>query len=205
MTTNEIIKLARRKLLEVTTDVLPTDIMLIFANESYKDVYKRIYPMTDVTTATITMTSGVGTLPTTFGTMYGDARDSSDNTYPEVTIEDFHREQMERMVTVEGGELKVYPLDVSSLVIHMWPKPVALSTTQDPTIDDFFHELIVYGILWRAHEDLQDEELATFYRQKFNNELADKSSAQSVYEETNQRGAVMFTYQNLLSGTGNTF
>ena len=198
MTTNEIIKLARRKLLEVTTDVIPSDIMLIFANEAYKDVYKSVFPMADVTTATVAMTAGVGTLPTTFGTMYGDAVDSSGNFYPEVPIEDFHREQIERMVTVEGGELKVYPTDVASLTIHMWPKPVALTTTQDPTIDDFFHELIVYGILWRAHEDLQDEELATFYRQKFNNELQAKQATQSVYEETNQRGAVMFNYQRLV-------
>jgi len=198
MTTNSIIAIARRKLLEVTTDVLPVDIMLIFANQAYQDVYKRTFAMGDVTTATVAMTAGVGTLPTTFGTLYGDATDSSGNFYPEVPIEDFHREQLGNMVTVEGGELKVFPTDVASLTIHMWPKPPALTTTQDPTIDEFFHELIIYGILWRAHEDLQDEELATFYRQKFNNELAEKTSAQSVYEETNQRGAVMFNYQRLV-------
>lgn len=198
MTTLEILKLAKRKLLEVTTDVLPDDVMSIFANQSYMDVYKRVFPMSDIASTTLTMTAGASTLPSTFGTMYGDATDSSGNYYPEVPIEDFHREQMERMVTIEAGELKVYPLDVASLEVRYWPKPATLTNAQDPTIDEYFHELIVYGILWRAYEDLQDEELATFYRQKFNNELAEKVSAQSNYEETNQRGAVMFNYQSLI-------
>ncbi|MCK4500483.1 hypothetical protein KAU11_08290 [Candidatus Babeliales bacterium] len=198
MTTNEILSLSKSILLETTSEIISDANLLIFANESYKDVYKKTFAMTDVETATVTMTAGVGTLPTNFGTMYGSARDSSDNEYPEVPIVDFNREQMEQMVTVEGGELKVYPITVSSLTIRMWAKPLALSSTQDPTIDDYFHEPIVYGIVSRGHAFLQDDELATFYEQKFNNKVAEKTSTQSVYEETNQKGAVMFTYQNLL-------
>jgi hypothetical protein len=198
MTTLEILKLAKRKLLEVTTDVLPDDIMLIFANQSYMDVYKQVFPMSDIASTTLTMTVGASTLPSTFGTMYGDASDSSGNFYPEVPIEDFHREQLERMVTIEAGELKVYPTTTTSLVVRYWPKPDVLSNLQDPTIDEYFHEVIVYGIISRAHEDLQDEELSTFYKQKFNNMLTEKVEAQSNYEEANQRGAVMFNYQNLI-------
>lgn len=198
MTTLEILKLAKRKLLEVTTDVIPDDVLLIFANQSYQDVYKRAFPMSDVTSTTLTMTAGASTLPSNFGTMYGDAVDSSDNFYPEVPIEDFHREQLERMVTVEAGELKVYPDDVTSLTVRFWPKPDTLTNAVNPTIDEYLHEPIVYGILWRAHEDLQDEELSTFYKQKFNNELNEKLAVQSAYEETNQRGAVMFNYQRLI-------
>lgn len=198
MTTLEILRLAKRKLLEVTTDVMPDDILLIFANQAYQDVYKRAFPMSDVTSTTLTMTAGASTLPSNFGTMYGDAVDSSDNFYPEVPIEDFHREQLDRMVTVEAGELKVYPVDVTSLTVRFWPKPDALTNAINPTIDEYLHEPIVYGILWRAHEDLQDEELATFFKQKFNNELNEKLAVQSTYEETNQRGAVMFNYQRLI-------
>ena len=102
MTTNELLNLARNILLETTTDIISDANLLLFANESYKDVYKRTFSMTDVETATVVMTAGVGTLPSTFGTMYGDAVDGSDNFYPEVPIEDFHREQMERMVTNES-------------------------------------------------------------------------------------------------------
>jgi hypothetical protein len=154
--------------------------------------------MSDVTSDTLTLTAGAVTLPNTFGTMYGDATDSSGNFYPEVPIEDFHREQLERMVTIEAGKLKCYPTDITSLDVRYWPKPASLTSVQNPTIDEYFHEVIVYGLLWRAHEDLQDEELATFYKQKFNNELAEKVAAQSNYEETNQRGAVMFNEQTLI-------
>ena len=53
--------------------------------------------------------------------------------------------------------------------------------------------------LYRNHSlNLQDEELATFYKQKFNNELNERIANQSNYEETNQRGAVMFNYQKLI-------
>ena len=198
MTTNQILSLAKGILLETTTDIISSANLLIFANEAYKDVYKRIFPMSDVTTATVAMTAGAGSLPATFGTMYGDAVDTDGNFYPEVPIEDFHREQIERMVTVEGGQLKVYPTDITSLTIHMWEKPPELTTSQNPTIDDYFHEPIVYGIVARGHSFLQDEELATFYKQKFNNELNERIANQSNYEETNQRGAVMFNYQKLI-------
>jgi hypothetical protein len=198
MTTLEILELARRKILEATTDVIPYDILLIFANLSYMDVYKRVFPISDITTDTLTMTSGSATLPTTFGTLYGDATDADGNFYHEVPIEDFYREQTERMVTVEGGSLKVYPDTVASLTVRFWPKPESLANNVDPSIDEFFHEPIVYGILWRAHEDLQDEELSTYYKQKFEQMITEKANVQSNYEENNQRGAVMFNYQSLV-------
>jgi hypothetical protein len=198
MTTLEILKLAKRKLLEATTDVIPDDILLIFTNQAYMDVYKRIFPMSDITSATLTLTGGTVTLPSAFGTMYGDATDADGNFYPEVPIEDFYREQIERMVTIEGGEIKAYPTTTTGLTVRYWPKPETLTNAVDPSIDEFFHEPIVYGILWRAHEDLQDEELSTFYKQKFEQMIMEKTSVQSNYEENNQRGAVMFNYQKLV-------
>jgi len=198
MTTLEILKLAKRKLLEVTTDVLPDDVMLIFTNQSYMDVYKRVFPMSDVSTLSLTLTGGSVSLPATFGTLYGDATDADGNFYVEVPIEDFYREQTERMVTIEGGTLKVYPTTTTGLTVRYWQKPEALTSVVDPSIDEFFHEVIVYGILWRAHEDLQDEELSTFYKQKFEQMITEKANVQSNYEENNQRGAVMFNYQSLI-------
>jgi len=198
MKTLEILKLAKRKLLEVTTDVIPDDILLIFANQAYMDVYKRVFPMSDIATTTLTMTSGSVTLPSTFGTLYGDATDADGNYYVEVPIEDFYREQTERMVTIEGGALKVYPDTVSALTVRYWPKPETLTNIVDPSIGEFFHEPIVYGIIWRAYEDLQDDELSTLYKQKFEQMITEKAGIQSNYEENNQRGAVMFNYQSLI-------
>lgn len=198
MTTNQILNLAKGILLETTTDIISSENLLLFANESYKDVWKRSRVQGDIASTTLALTSGVGTLASDFGTMYGDAQDSDGNFYPEVPIEDFYRKQLERMCTVEGGELKAYPVDTASLTFRYRPKPATLTTTQNPEIDDYLHEPIVYGIVSRGHAFLQDEELASFYRQKQLNELNERLGVQSAYEENNQRGAVMFNYQSLI-------
>jgi len=198
MTTQEIIRLARRKLLETTTDVLPDDVMLTYANESYKDVYKRSFSNNDITSATVSLVGGTATLPTSFGTMYGDAQDSTGQFYPEQTIEDFDREELERAVTIEAGEIKVRPATVPELTIRFWPKPETLTNSVNPTIDDYLHEPIIYGILWRAHEDMQDEELASYFKGRFLQDLKERQSVLSNYQENNQRGGVMFNHQTLV-------
>jgi hypothetical protein len=198
MTTQQIIRLARRKLLETTTDVLPDDVLLIYANESYKDVYKRSFSNNDITSATVAMVNGVGSLPANFGTMYGDAQDTTGQFYAEQTIADFDREELERAVTIEAGQLKVRPSTLPSLTIRFWPKPSELTNSVNPTIDEYLHESIIYGILWRAHEDMQDEELVTYYKGRFNQDLTERLNVLSNYQEDNQRGGTMFNYQSLV-------
>lgn len=198
MTTNEIIQTARRKLLETTSEIVSDTTILLYANLAYQDVWKRLFVNSDVDSATVTFTNGVGGLPATFGTMYGPGFDSAGNAFEEVSIEDFDREIMDRMVTIENGQMKVYPTDTASLTVKFWPEPETLTSTQNPTINSYFHEPIVYGILARAYEDLQDQELAVFNTNKFEDDLTKRLERQSVYEETNQRGAQMFVPQQLI-------
>jgi hypothetical protein len=198
MTTQEIIRLSRRKLLETTTDVLPDDVLLTYANESYKDVYKRSFSNSDITSATIALTNGTASLPANFGTMYGDAQDSTGLFYTEQTIEDFDREELERAVTIEAGQIKVRPNTVSQVTVRFWPKPATLTNSVNPTIDEYLHEPIIYGILWRAYEDMQDEELVTYYKGRFLQDLKDRLSVLSNYQENNQRGGTMFNHQSLI-------
>lgn len=198
MTTTQILQLTRRKLLEVTTDVLPEDTLLIYANQAYQDVWKRLYVAGDVQTATVSLASGVGTLPTTFGTAYGEAIGNDRQLYTEVSINDFTKDTIERAYTIENGQLKVTNTTLANVVIKFWPKPDALVIGNTPSIDEYFHEPIIYGTMARAHEDLQDEELSIYYMGKFNTSLTERIATQSVYEETNQKGAVMFTHQSLI-------
>jgi hypothetical protein len=198
MTTQEIIRLARRKLLETTTDVLPDDVLLIYVNQAYADVKKRTFSNSDIKSATVALSNGTGTLPVTFGTMYGDAVDTSGNFFPEQNIADFERAELERAVKVEGGNLVARPASTASLTVRYWERPETLTNSVNPSNDPFFHEPIVYGALWRAHEDLQDEELATYYKQRFLTEIQERTGVQSNYEEDNQRGGVMFNYQSLI-------
>lgn len=199
MTTQSIINSVRRKILEDGEEIISAETMLEYINLAYQDVYKRIYPNSDITSATVTCTAGVCTLPTDFGTLYGDGYDTSNNNFEEVSIADFTRKEFDRAMTVENGTLKVYPTSTPTLAIKYYPKPATLSAIVDPTIDDFFQEAIVYGATYRCQEDLQDEQLATYYRGLFKQELQDRLDAQSAYEELNVRGAVMFQEQRLVS------
>ena len=199
MTTSEIISSIRRKILEADSSIISDATLLGYINLAYQDVYKRIYPNSDVTSATIVCTAGVCTLPTDFGTLYTEAYDASNNGFNEVSIADFKRLEFDRAVTVENGTLKVYPTTTASLNIKYYPKPPVLTNAVDPNIDDFFHEAIVYGATYRCHEDLQDETLAQFYQNRFKQEMQDRLEAQSVYEETNQRGGSFFTEQRLVN------
>lgn len=200
MTTNEITQSARRKLLETSTEVLSDTTVLLYANLAYVDVWKRVFTANAIDSATVSFTAGVGTLPATFGRLYGSAKDASDNFYQELSVADFERAEFDYGVTIENGTIKVYPTDTASLTIKYYPVPETLTTSQNPTIDSYFHEPIVYGIMWRAHEELQDEELSTYYREKFKADLDERLAYQSSYEEANQRGGQMFVEQNLIGG-----
>lgn len=205
LTTSQIIALSRAKLLEQTDEIISDDTLLIYANLANQDVSKRVFTNDKILSSTITFTNGTGTLPALFGTLYGSAQDSGGSVFEEVSIEDFDNKTLAQMVTVEGGNIKAYPTTTGSLAIKYYPKFDTLTITPSttPNVNEYFHELIVYGILQRAFEDLQDEELATIYANKYEKELLKKISTQSNYEEGNQRGGQMFNYVPLISGSGN--
>jgi len=199
MTTNEIIATARRKVLETTDEIVSAEAALLYANQAYIEVYKQVVTGNTVTSQTVVCTAGVCTLPATYGRMYTMATDQNGREFTEVSIADFHDDSIDGyFYTIENGSLLVNSDDVSSLTVRFYAKPAPLSDLVNPTIDEYFHEVIVYGVVWRLHEDLQDEELATYYQNKFTDELKRRMSNQSNYEETNQRGGQMFTDQRLI-------
>ena len=198
MTTNQIIQAVRNKVLEATTEVLSDSSLLLYINLVYQDVYKRIFPASQVLSATINFTNGVGTLPTNFGTLYGDAVEGTSNYFPELSIDDFNKQTLSQAVTIEGGTMKVYPTTIGSLSIKYYPSFPELSTAVNPTIDSYFHLPIVYGATSMEFEDLRDEELSKYYNDKYEVELQKRIEVQSNYEEGNQRAGQMFTEQNLI-------
>lgn len=201
MTSNNIITLARNKLLETTTEILKDDVLYIYANLSQEDIAKKTFTNDKIKSATVAFSSGVGSLPTDFGTLYGDAFDTANNFYPEMTIEDFKKETLNYGVTIEAGTIKVLPNTVASLTIKYWPTFADMTSAVNPSIPTYFHECIVYGILYRAFEDLQDWELSKFFREKYESELKQKIETMSNYEENNVRSSQMFSAQNLLDNT----
>jgi len=200
MTTNQILQSIRAKILETTTEVISDSTLLLYVNLVYQDVYKRIFPNDQILSATISFTNGVGTLPSQFGTLYGDAVQDDTNFFPELSIDDFDKRTLAQSVTIEGNTIKVYPITVSSLDVKYYPTFPELSTSVNPTINSYFHLPIVYGSIAMTLEDLQDEALSSFYTEKYEKELAQRIAVQSQYEEGNQRAGQMFASQNLIGG-----
>ena len=205
MTSNQIITLARKKLLETTDDIISDETILLYLNEANQDIKIRVFPNVSIKTATISFTNGVGTLPSDFGTLYGDPFQNAHNIFPEVSIQDFMRESQPNMVTIESGTIKVFPIDTATVTIKYYPIYETLDTVQNPTIPAFFHELLIYGILFRAFEDLQDEALSKYYFDKFEALLEAKAGHYSNYEEGNQRGGQMFNEISIVSDGSSGF
>ena len=198
MTTNEITTAIRRKVLETTDEIVSDETVLLYANQSYIEVYKRVFTSNEVISATVSCSNGVCTLPTRYGRMYSKALDADLNEFEEVSIADYNQNDFERVYTIEEGSLLVNKTDITSLTVRYYEQPETLTSSVDPSIDDYFHEVIIYGGIWRVQEDLQDEELAEFYQNRFESELTRRIASQSSYEETNQRGGEMFGYQQLI-------
>lgn len=201
LTVIQIFSLARAKLLEATTEIISDETLLIYANLAQQDLIKRTFTNDKILSATVSLTNGSGSLPAGFGTLYGSARDTNNNVFEEVSIEDFDNKTLSSMVTIEGGAIKCYPTTQASLEIKYYPATTTLTTGSTPSVNEYFHECIVYGILMRAFEDLQDESLSAYYAGKYESEVTKRISTQSNYEESNQRGGQMFSYQNLLGGS----
>jgi len=199
MTTNEIIAAARRKVLEEDEAIISDVTALLYANQAYIEVYKRVFTNNKIESEAVACSNGVCTLPATYGRMYSRAKDQDNNEYEEVSVADFNREDNYGLnYTIEAGELKVNSDSVTLLTVWFYSEPDALAVGNTPTIDAYFHEVIVYGVIWRMQEDLQDEELANYYQTKFEEELVRRMGSQSTYEESNQRGGELFSHQSLI-------
>ena len=199
MTTDEIISTARNKVLETTDEIISNATVLQHVNQAYIEVYKRVFTTNQVASATVVCSNGTCSLPADYGRMYTRAYDQDGREFTEISIADYHDDQrLGYFYTIEDGSLLVSETDVTSLTVRYYAKPETLTTGSTPTIDEYFHEVVMYGAVWRMHEDLQDEELATYYQKKFEDELTRRLSSQSNYEESNQKGGEMFQYQKLI-------
>lgn len=200
LTSNQIASAIRRKILEQTSTLVEDDILFMNMNLAYDDLKIKTFTNDQIESATITLTSGVGTLPANFGTLYGPGYKSiTDKTpFEEKSIADFYRDVTVEGMTIEGGQLKVSPDTTAEILIKYYPSYDALTTAQNPEVNGYLHELITYGAMYRIHEDLQNESLAEYYKNVFKEELKERISALSNYQEDNADGGQMFNYIKIL-------
>lgn len=192
MTTQEILDAVKRKILESDNPIVDEDVLLLYINLAHKDVIKKAFPNSSIQTATVTFTGGVATPPSDFGTLYDNAYDANGNYFTEQSISGFNRLGNDYGIVYKGGSLYISPTDTTSVTINYYPTYPTLTLVVNPTINDYLHEPIVYGATWRAFEDLQDQELATYYQEKYEKFLTDSINTLSQYEENAQYGGTMF-------------
>lgn len=200
LTTNQILEDVRKKVLEESTELLEDAQLLMYVNEAYTDLRYRTFTNDQILSSTIALTSGVGSLPANFGTLYGDGYQSTtDRTpFPEKSIADFDRTPTENGVTIEANEIKVNPSTTSQIIIKYYPSYAALSASQNPQIHEYLHELLIYGGIYRAHEFLQNEASAQYYRQIYEDEFLRRTTNIANYQNDNADGGEIFNYQQLI-------
>ena len=198
LTTQEIKTAVRSKLLEETTDLISESKLDFAINRAYEDIQYSSFTNDQIKTVEVTFVNGEADVPADFGTMYGPAFDGSKNRYQEQSIEAFDRIDGENAVTVEGGKLKIKPQKSLTLTVKYYPKYAALSAVQNPEVHPYLHELIVYGGVYRLHEDLQNEALAQYYKLRFEQELQNRNAKLANYEDDNQGGNEMFIGKRLI-------
>lgn len=193
LSTNSILAATRRKLLEEGTDLVSDETLLMNVNLAYDELKIKTFTNDQIEKATISFVDGVGTLPANFGTAYGPGyKTATDRTpFNEKNIADFDRDLYDEAFTIEGGQIKVHPATTTQLIIKFWPKYDPLTATQDPELNEYLHEIIIYGAMWRILEDLQNEARSEYYREKTKELIKEKSNDLSNYQEENLEGVML--------------
>lgn len=207
LTTAQILAIARTKILERTDAVVSDETLLRYGNLAKDEMALRAPSQRDIKAASLAFAAGIATTPSDFLSFYG-CKDSQvpgeGNDYRNVSLEDFRARRHDRMVCRLGPSLLAYPSTSVTLYLDYYAKPVDISASQNPTVDDALHECIAYGMVWRAFQDLQDFELSRFFQQEFESRFAAQSSALSQLEEDPQDSGAMFNAIDILGGGGPT-
>lgn len=194
LTSSQISGAIRRKILEQTSDLVTDDVLFLNMNLAYDDLKMRSFTNDQIQSATIVLTNGVGTLPANFGTLYGPGYKSTTDRTPfeEKSIADFDRDLEGNGITIEGGFIKVHPTSESQIIIKYYPSYDALTSIQNPELNGYLHELIIYGAMYRIYEDLQNHTLGQYFKNYYEDEVKAKLGVTSNYQEDNADGGQMF-------------
>lgn len=198
MRTVDILKLSRKKLLENTQEIFSDDDLILYGNLTKDELAKRYLGNRGIKKATLSFSGGEVTRPTDWnGGYFANSTGQKGGTeYKFVNITDFYADKYPNMIVEEDGKLKTNT-NASQLTVWYYKKlsDLAITPTQvDPPseLDDFLHELIIYGIVWRGFEDAQDFELSKYFKDKFEAEYTIRTSHLSELEEAPMESGEMF-------------
>lgn len=198
MRTVDIIKLARKKLLESTTEIFSDDDLVLYANITKDELAKRYLGNRLIKKTTLSFSGGEVTRPTDWNGHYfcNDTGAKNGNRYDMVNISDYYADKYPYMIVEEDGKIKN---NTGANTLYEWyykklSDMAVGGTPVDPPaeLDDLLHELIIYGIVWRGFEDAQDFELSKYFKDKFEAEYEIRTSKLSELEEAPMKSTELF-------------
>lgn len=213
MTTQQIIALARRKILEATEEIFDNETLILYGNLRKDEIAQRYLGNRNVKRSSLAFTNGVATRPTDWNGHYYSSSSQTPNSgheYKLVSLEDFQNGTYPYMLTESEGNILVYPVSVGTVYTWYYKKLADMAITPavvNPPVElsDAFHRTIMYGIVSDAFEDAQDFELSKFYTDKFEAEFERASMTVSALEESSQEAGALLSPLPDLGLSGNAY
>jgi hypothetical protein len=192
LTTKDILKLIRIKILEQTDEVVLGTTIISYLNLTYQDIQIKSQDKSRIATSSISIVLNEGTLPTDFGTQLGKPKNQNGEIVSILGLQDFRRSLKTDLVcTIMNGKVLVKEdSKISSLVIDYYKSYLPLSVSQDPETNAYFDECLIYGAVYRAMEDIQDHELSIYFKNIYDNMLVEKMAMLSAYQEQSQESTM---------------
>jgi len=192
LTTKDILKLIRIKILEQTDEVVLGTTIISYLNLTYQDIQIKSQDKSRIATSSISIVLNEGTLPTDFGTQLGKPKNQNGEIVSILGLQDFRRSLKTDLVcTIMNGKVLVKEdSNISSLVMDYYKSYLPLSVSQDPETNAYFDECLIYGAVYRAMEDIQDHELSIYFKNIYDNMLVEKMAMLSAYQEQSQESTM---------------
>jgi len=192
LTTKDILKLIRIKILEQTDEVVLGTTIISYLNLTYQDIQIKSQDKSRIATSSISIVLNEGTLPTDFGTQLGKPKNQKGEIVSILGLQDFRRSLKTDLVcTIMNGKVLVKEdSKISSLVMDYYKSYLPLSVSQDPETNAYFDECLIYGAVYRAMEDIQDHELSIYFKNIYDNMLVEKMAMLSAYQEQSQESTM---------------
>jgi len=192
LTTKDILKLIRIKILEQTDEVVLGTTIISYLNLTYQDIQIKSQDKSRIATSSISIVLNEGTLPTDFGTQLGKPKNQNGEIVSILGLQDFRRSLKTDLVcTIMNGKVLVKEdSKISSLVMDYYKSYLPLSVSQDPETNAYFDECLIYGAVYRAMEDIQDHELSIYFKNIYDNMLVEKMAMLSAYQEQSQESTM---------------
>ncbi len=197
MTTIEILQDVRKRILELTNEVLDNSQLLVWLNQAQLEVAGEILTRDRIKKITLNFVNGEADLPSDFQAFYYSSDDYG-NEYHLVPIENFIERGEDRMLTIENNKLKVFPLNTSTLSFWYYKKPNKLSSSSNPELPEYTHEVLVLGTCYRALEALQEFDLSNLYLTKYQAGIRRAKMLCLNNEEKGQESKPLFEHVKLI-------